>query len=159
MQWAKKPSHAAVPLKPLLFLLLFLLFCRQIRCEEATTGPVVRGHIWWARRVPVCRVLRRTFPGLSRPLPGQGIGLAKVYIPSIYTAYLCKNSSTISVVRIKMRAKKNVWCRFKYGINRIDFSSRVQFKLADRVLTREMENISRGPTFGDFVTILTEGSM
>jgi hypothetical protein len=26
-------------------------------------------------------------------------------------------------------------------------------------ITREMENISRGPTFGDFVTILTEGSM
>ena len=24
---------------------------------------------------------------------------------------------------------------------------------------REMENISRGPTFGDFVTIRTEGSM
>ncbi len=27
------------------------------------------------------------------------------------------------------------------------------------VLTREMENISRGHTFGDFVTILREGSM
>jgi hypothetical protein len=26
-------------------------------------------------------------------------------------------------------------------------------------VTREMENISRGPTFGDFVTIRTEGSM
>jgi len=25
--------------------------------------------------------------------------------------------------------------------------------------TREMENISRGPTFGDFVTFRTEGSM
>jgi hypothetical protein len=28
-----------------------------------------------------------------------------------------------------------------------------------KVEGREMENISRGPTFGDFVTILTEGSM
>jgi hypothetical protein len=27
------------------------------------------------------------------------------------------------------------------------------------VHTREMENISRDPTFGDFVTILTEGSV
>jgi hypothetical protein len=27
------------------------------------------------------------------------------------------------------------------------------------VYLREMENIIRGPTFGDFVTILTEGSM
>jgi hypothetical protein len=27
------------------------------------------------------------------------------------------------------------------------------------LLPREMENISRGPTFGDFVTILTERSM
>ncbi len=27
------------------------------------------------------------------------------------------------------------------------------------ILTREMENISRDPTFGDFVTILTEMSM
>jgi hypothetical protein len=27
------------------------------------------------------------------------------------------------------------------------------------VVPREMENISRGPNFGDFVTILTEGSM
>jgi hypothetical protein len=26
-------------------------------------------------------------------------------------------------------------------------------------ISREMENISRGPTFGDFVTILTEGSI
>jgi hypothetical protein len=25
--------------------------------------------------------------------------------------------------------------------------------------TKEMENINRGPTFKDFVTILTEGSM
>jgi hypothetical protein len=28
-----------------------------------------------------------------------------------------------------------------------------------RLTPREMENISRGPIFGDFVTILTEGSM
>jgi hypothetical protein len=27
------------------------------------------------------------------------------------------------------------------------------------VAAREMENISRGPAFGDFVTILTEGPM
>jgi hypothetical protein len=27
------------------------------------------------------------------------------------------------------------------------------------VIPREMENISRGPTFGDFVTIRTEASM
>jgi hypothetical protein len=26
-------------------------------------------------------------------------------------------------------------------------------------MAREMENISRGPTFGDFVTIRTDGSM
>ncbi len=32
-------------------------------------------------------------------------------------------------------------------------------KIPPSHLPREMENISRGPTFGDFVTVPTEGSM